>query len=150
MRLHLLISLVELFLHDLFQVVGIIILFYLCQESLFVLLPFFLRKIVEVIREFLGELRQFGNLLVLIQFFILRYLQLREGRRVVKTYKGHDDHHHEEDEYQQVKSILKVLDTCKFEDLLSYRNDISRQEYEQDTQKDGRDKYEVSFHDSIV
>ena len=128
----------------------IIILFYLCQERLFVLLPFFFRKIVEVIREFLGELRQFGNLLVLVQFFIIRNLQLRESRRVVKTYKGHDDHRHEEDEYQQVKSILKVLDTCKFEDLLSYRNDVSRQEYEQDTQKDGRDEYEVSFHDSIV
>jgi len=75
---------------------------------------------------------------------------LREGRCVMKTYKRYDDHRHEEDEYQQVKSILKVLDTCKFEDLLSYRNDVSRQEYEQDTQKDGRNEYEISFHDSIV
>ena len=131
-RPDLLVAQVEFFLHDALHVVGIVVLLHLGQESLFVLLALILGQIVEVVRQFLGELGEPVYLAGFVQFFVVRHLQLREGRGVVQFGKGHDDDIDEEQQDDQVESVFNVFHAGQFVDFLSDGDDVSCQQYEED------------------
>ena len=146
MRLHLFVAFVEFLLHNALHVVGIVVLLHLGKEGFLVLLAFFLRQVIEIVGEFLGELCQSRYLLVVIEFLILGNLQFGECWRMVKLGKGHDDDIDEEEQDEQVESVFDVFHARQFVDFLSDGDDISCQEDEEDAQEDGGNEEEVPFH----